>query len=192
MSDHVPRPVPSVDRSCLEHFKALEQLQNFSRDAFGDLVRTVTGNSGMCAADACRVASEVVGRICAPLYGQVDPADLAESARHLDVGMGYARRVLRRYRPELYRERGEELVQRLVWGYPDHGFVLDLEELEEIGIPARHGTKDEEQFIEAMASVFRRFEPDAAVMEFVQGEPTEDRESNSLSGGVLGCAAAGN
>jgi hypothetical protein len=45
--------------------------------------------------------SEFASRICEPLYSQITPDDLGESARALELGTGYADRVLRRYRPAL-------------------------------------------------------------------------------------------
>ena len=161
-----------VDRSCLENFKALEQLQRYTRDTFNDLVTTVIANSGLCAEDAGRLASEVVGKICLPLYSQIDPAELAESARHLEVGVEYVRRVLRRYRPDLYRQRGEEIIRQLVWGYPSHGFVLDREELAEIGIPARTPTAEEAPLVEAIADKLPELQS-TFVIELIDGSEDE-------------------
>jgi len=154
-----------VDRSCLERFKALEQLQNYAVEAFQSLVRSVIDGSGMRAEDACRIGTDFAGKVCGALYAQIDPRALSESARFLEEGMAYAERVLRRYRPELYARSGPAIIERLVKGYPSHGFVIDLEELDEIGIPARPPAADEADAVEEMARALS--ECDGTVIEMV-------------------------
>ncbi len=70
----------------------------------------------------------------------------------MDMTVAYAERVLRRYRPELYAHKGPAIIERLVRGYADHGFVIDREELAEIGIPARGPTVAEAPLVVQLAS----------------------------------------
>jgi len=126
-----------LNTSRLLLFKALEQLQVAATDMYDDVVSRILKQSGMRPFEACSKAAELTSSLCGPLYAQLDPARLAESARGLELGGGYAERLLRRYRPAFYAENGRGLIQRLVHDYPAHSFILDWEEVQELGLPAR-------------------------------------------------------
>jgi hypothetical protein len=130
------------DRSCLRLSEALAVLKGYARDACEELARSLREN-GIRSDDAYRTATEFAGKVCQPLYAQLSPQALGESMRNNQVGIAYADRILRRYRPELYAQSGPKIIERLAWEYPTHGFVIDREELEEIGIPARAPTAAE-------------------------------------------------
>jgi hypothetical protein len=66
--------------------------------------------------------------------------------------------VLRRYRPDLYGARGIEIIGALVKSYPSHDFIIDLEELSEIGVPARSFTTEE-------ANIFKSFSTNVGNLE---------------------------
>ena len=72
------------------------------------------------------------------LYAQIDPRELGESIRMLTTSEEYAIRVMSRWGyPELERDERRRIAQTLVWGYPTHGFVIDLDEAIEIGLNAK-------------------------------------------------------
>ncbi len=180
-----------VERSRLEVFSALEQVKKHALDVFDELARAVTSNSGMPAEDVCRVAGEFAARICDPLYAQLTPQTVGQSARAMDMTVAYAERVLRRYRPELYAQKGPAIIERLVRGYADHGFVIDREELAEIGIPARGPTAAEAPLVGQLASALEGLsdkEPfielvDAAE-EDVRSETRDDPEQSGRKPGI--------
>jgi hypothetical protein len=144
-----------VDRSRLEVFSALDQLRKHAVETFDEMVRAVAQNSGMRCADVCRIGTEFVARICQPLYEQIDPFVLGQSVRGVDAGAAYAERLLRRYRPEVWASTGPHIVERLVKGYPDHGFVIDREELEELGVPVRAPSTAEGPLVERLATALQ-------------------------------------
>jgi hypothetical protein len=53
----------------------------------------------------------------------------------LEIADQYAERILTRYRPDI-RDR-KTVLRKLSRSYPTHDFIIDVEELREIGIPAR-------------------------------------------------------
>jgi hypothetical protein len=65
--------------------------------------------------------------------------------------MEYALRLLRRYRPELEGKLARKIVHTLIHAYPSHGFILDLEELRDLGLPARAPGEEEAPIVDALA-----------------------------------------
>ena len=145
-------------KSCLERFKALEQLQRHSIETFQLLVQSVLDASGMRALEACGVAAEFTGRICGPMYSRIDPDTLGQDARYLQIGEEYAQRILRRYRPTL-NDKKDDIVEAFVRGYPSHDFVIDLEELKELGVPARATAGEETVIIDALGDALLALRP---------------------------------
>ena len=76
-----------------------------------------------------RLAADIAMRIAIgsvePLYAQIDPVKLSEMSRAMDITSSYGER-LNEYSGNL---KGEALV-RLLYHYPDHGFVIDRKETE--------------------------------------------------------------
>jgi hypothetical protein len=145
-------------RSSLERFKALEQLQKHSLETFNIVVSTVLEASGMRPLDVCTIAAEFTARVCSPMYSQIDPDALGQNARDLEVGLQYATRVLNRYRSELPKDTRDEIARALVREYPSHNFPVDLEELEEIGLPARSATDKEAPILDELGAAIGSLE----------------------------------
>lgn len=123
-----------VYKSSLERFKALEQLQRYSLETF-NLVAQVALRAKMRLSDAYHVAIELTGSLMGPLYSQIEPDKIAQSARYLEIADQYAERIITRYRPDIVDRKA--VLRKLSRSYPTHDFVLDVEELVDIGIPAR-------------------------------------------------------
>jgi hypothetical protein len=140
-----------LNTSRLLPFKALQQLQHGATEMYDDVVRRVSEKSGMRLFEACSKAAELTQGLYGPLFGQLDPAHLAESARGLEIGVEYAERVLKRYRPALWADQGPKLLDRLVHGYPTHGFTIDQEEAHELGIPTRIPDAQEAALLDQLA-----------------------------------------
>jgi len=166
-----------VDRSRLEVFSALDQLKKHAIETFDELVRSVAENSGMRGEDVFRIGTEFAARICQPLYAQVAPQTVGQSLRAIDMTVAYVERVLRRYRPDLYAQNGPAIIDRLVRGYPDHGFVIDREELDKIGIPARAPTAAEAPALDRLANALGAMSGKEDFIELVEaagGERADD------------------
>lgn len=105
-----------------------------------------------------------------PIYAKIDPIRVADGACGLEVGSNYALRILARYRPDLPSDRHQPIVYRLIHAYPSHGFVIDAEELAEIGIPARSPDAVERAVLDAAAMGLRMHRDQGDVFELVGGE----------------------
>ena len=141
-----------VTLSRLAPFTALAQLKDGVMAFYDEAVGRIVQRSGMRPFEACSQAAELTSAVYRTIYQQIDPNRLAESARGLEIGCEYGVRVLRRYRPDVFAKDGEQLIHRLVHAYPSHGFVVDLEELAELGLPARAAEDGAERdAVEALA-----------------------------------------
>ena len=156
-----------LNTSRLLAFKALEQLQEVALDLYDSAVTRIAKKSGMRLCDACAQAAELTRGLLGPLYAQLDPLRIADNARGLEIGCEFADRILRRYRavdPETRRR----LIHRLIHTYPTHSFALDLEELTELGLPARIPSAEEAPHIEALGLALIEFGTDEDLIELVR------------------------
>lgn len=76
------------------------------------------------------------------LFSKVDMKELGEFDRMLQIGERYGETLLTRYR-KIDAEQAHAMMERLVYGYPSHSYVLDRDELADIGLPVR--AMDEQQ-----------------------------------------------
>ena len=124
--------------SALESFKALDQLLDFSLDSLYGIVQNLSNNAPMDIPYAIEHAQPLFSAIVSPLYSQVDPHELGNAGRSLAISEEYAMRVMERWGySEMEDDERRWIVRRLVWDYPTHGFVIDLEEAKQIGLKAK-------------------------------------------------------
>lgn len=136
--------------SALVPFSAVEQMADAlsltlrrTREAVGELGSTDPDDAAEIAATALRT-----------LFDSIDPLIIAQAARVLDEAREFAVRIFRRYRPDL-GDAGESIAQRLIHAYPCHGFPIDLEEVRELGLPARAANGAEAGPLDAAAAAIR-------------------------------------
>ena len=129
--------------SSLETFKALEQLRTYSLETLDAIIQLLVQMAHMDVPYALDHAQPLFSAIVMPLYQQVDPHELGESSRYLAMSEEYSMRVMTRWSyPDINDDVRRHIVRRLVWDYPTHGFVIDLDEAQELGLNA--GELDEE------------------------------------------------
>ena len=112
--------------SGLAETEALATLEEIAWRLFRKLIVETKGLPGgqitfKTAADA---ASPLVSGLLAPIFAQLDPLKLGENERALRIAVEYAGR-LNSHSGNL---RSRKTIDRLVSGYPDHGFVIDRKE----------------------------------------------------------------
>ena len=123
--------------SALETFNALEHLLSYSVDSLDAVIQLLLRRSPMDIPHALDRAHPMFAAIASPLYGQIDPHELGESGRYLSISEEYAKRAMERWAyADLSDADRHRIAQRLIWGYPDHGFVIDLKEAQETGLKA--------------------------------------------------------
>ena len=91
---------------------------------------------------AAHIATELAKGIIAPITAQIDPMHAGEVSRALKIGAEYGKRL------DLFSMNlQEDSLERLVEGYPSHGFVIDRNEATELFIHVRDASDDEKALI---------------------------------------------
>jgi hypothetical protein len=130
--------------SALNPFKTLEQLQKYSIETLDIAVKMVISRSDLDLDECIKHAINFVRVTTGPLFSKLDPEKLGEYTRALSVGTEYGNRLLRRYK-NWDDEKVNEVLERLVHGYPSHDYIIDYIELKEIGLDAELFNEEEEQ-----------------------------------------------
>jgi|SRR5580693_8304732 hypothetical protein len=116
--------------SPLDEFKSMEFLREYGTE-FLDYFTFVLTDRGLSVKQALHESIPAVASMTAPLFAHIDPSKVGSYRRNLAEGEEYARRLL----SQTGNPYTEELVQRLVWKYPVHDFVIDYAEAKDMGLP---------------------------------------------------------
>lgn len=123
-------------KSALNQFKSLERLRGFSLESLRAASEVLWDREVRRTEDILKYGMEFVRVTSEPLLGKIESHKLGDYGQALAIGEEYGRRLLRRL-PGLSDARREEVVRRLVHGYPSHEYVIDCQELAELGFTAR-------------------------------------------------------
>lgn len=109
--------------SGLDIIQAVNYLQNQTLIAFQAYLVGLTQDVGLSTKVASDISSRLTTGLFEPITAQIDPVRLAEMQRATEVAFEYGSRLA---------EHGKNVradgLQRLVNGYPSHGFVIDRKE----------------------------------------------------------------
>ncbi|MBZ0155389.1 MAG: hypothetical protein K8I29_04135 [Alphaproteobacteria bacterium] len=157
--------------SALNGFKALEQVQLHTIETLDIATKLILSRSRMKITEAIHLATEFSGQTSGTLYSMLNPSKIGEYARALEIGEHYGILILTRYMG-WPREKAEATVKQLVKQYPSHGFVIDLEELCLLGLPAKEvdaalmdsvSALRKQLLLKSSNSLIELIEPEAAV-----------------------------
>jgi hypothetical protein len=116
-------------RSGLTTRSALADLKSHSFDLFEHFMFAITAKSR--GSVSFKLAAEIAGRVTAELmskvYEQINPEALGQDFMDLSVATKYCQRLVK-YSKNLK----PGAIQRLVFEYPSHDFVIDLQEAKEL------------------------------------------------------------
>ncbi len=185
--------------SALNPFKTLEQLQKFSLESLDIAVKMISLRSGMDLDDCLKHGIEFVRATTGPLFAQLNPEKLGEYSRALSVGTEYGQRLLRRFKSDWDQQKRDEVLEKLVHGYPSHDYIIDYHELQEIGFEARLFEGDERGVVLGLyrlildeKSAVELVEPTAVVKQTAAQPPATQQDSAEApqTGAASGEAAA--
>ena len=170
--------------SALNGFKALEQVQIHTIETLDMASKLIIHRSGMKMSDAYSLAAEFSGRTSGTLYSQLDPKKIGEYARALEIGERYGNIILTRYM-NWSDEKAEIVIKKLVKSYPSHEFIIDIEELEKIGLPVKSVAEKEElilddlrlSLLDSKSDIIKLIEPEKPVKEKSSPEAKEKIDS---------------
>lgn len=175
-------------KSALNGYKSLEQIQNHAvenLDIATKLILHRTGNR-MRLQDIIKLAIEFSGNTSGCLYNQIHPKSITEYARALDIGEQYGVRILVRYMG-WSTEKAKPVIHRMVYDYPSHSFIIDTEELTELGFTVEKATGELENIMEGLGLTLQMRnhsdEQEIKLLEFTpttqtQGKVSAKKKSN--------------
>ncbi|HEX3708998.1 MAG TPA: hypothetical protein VHV56_03835 [Pseudolabrys sp.] len=116
-------------RSGLTTRSALEDLKTHSFELFEHFMTEIITKSGTAVSFrlAAEIASRMSSRVMSRIYEQINPDALGQDYRDLNIALKYGERLNREY-----GNLKKGALHRLVYDYPSHDFVIDLEEAQEI------------------------------------------------------------
>jgi hypothetical protein len=85
--------------------------------------------------EALSLAVEFSGETSGCLYNQLDPLTIGEYQRALEIGQRYGFIILTKYMG-WDSDRAKEVVYNLIYSYPSHESVIDMDEFKMLGFPA--------------------------------------------------------
>lgn len=131
--------------SGLDIIQALEMVMQHTQVAFRQAMMDIRVGARLSTKLAGEFASTIAVGIAEPLYAQIDPNRLGEMQR--------AMRITHEYGERLDRQAGNlkpDALNRLVAGYPSHGFVIDRREARELFTSVTAPTTAEGAVVQAM------------------------------------------
>ena len=117
-----------VSNSGLDIFKTLETLEERASLSFSKYLQHVRFGHGLSTRMSADIASKLVDSIIKPIAEQIDPMKIGEHQRATDIATEYGQRLNQTSHSLL----SEDSLNKLIRGYPSHGFVIDRKEAKEL------------------------------------------------------------
>lgn len=119
-------------KSALNGFKALEQVQTHALENLDLATRVIYERSGLKMLEAIELAIEFSGKTSACLYNQLDPMNIGEYKRSLEISERYGHLILIRLMG-WSEEKAHSVAMSLIYDYPSHDSIIDMEDLKGLG-----------------------------------------------------------
>jgi len=118
-------------RSALDEVQAIERLRAEAWSALDEAVLLLLGRTRKTIGSIMPSAIEYTTEIMRPLFEKVDVVQYTRMSRLLKIGEAYAVRLLQ---PKYSEAVARGIADKLVRNYPTHGFYIDADETEAIGL----------------------------------------------------------
>ena len=130
-------------------YGSLEELQRFALETLDVTVKLLLSRAEFSVDEAIGHAIDFASRVSNPLFSKLDTEKVAECSRALELGKEYGERLLKRYSKFREGER-DRLLERLIRGYPSHGYIIDYKELSDMGLDVELPSDPSKPIIEKM------------------------------------------
>jgi hypothetical protein len=137
MEYHEDQP-PTLESS-LDGLKSLAMIQNCGISSTGQLTEFVLAQTGLQLNEAVKVASSFGAEVAIGLSEQLNIRTIGKFSRWLKLSEMYAETVLTRYL-NWSPEKASKTAKKLVNDYPDHGYIIDIEEAQKLGLNVEKAT----------------------------------------------------
>lgn len=114
-----------VSNSGLDIFKTLETLEDRANLAFSKYLRSIRFGQGISTKMSAEMATKLVDAIINPIAEQIDPMKIGEHQRANDIAYEYGKRLSKTSNS---LKDNNTTLEKLIRGYPTHGFVIDRKE----------------------------------------------------------------
>ncbi|MGE5647938.1 MAG: SDH family Clp fold serine proteinase [Acidobacteriota bacterium] len=129
--------------SPLDEFKSMEFLREYAVELLDYFTLLFIKRSGISIKEAIHESIPCVTGMMRPLYEKIDPLEVGGHRRALAIGEEYASRLLRL----VGNQHGNSIVEKLVWKYPSHDFVVDIDEARELNLPVSALPPDQDNLL---------------------------------------------
>jgi hypothetical protein len=142
--------------SPIDDFKSMEFLREYAVEILDYFTVTFVKRYGISLKDALPHSTSCVTGLVGELYKKIDPLEVGGHRRSLAVGEEYANKLL----SLMKNPNKKAIVQRLVWQYPSHDFVVDYDEALELGLPVqRLDRRQDDMLIDGLKEVVKHEVP---------------------------------
>ena len=166
-------------KSPLETMRGLEFLRDHYLETFTLVMNILATEYGIDSSNALEHASRVLSPMTAPLYQLVDYRELGDALRILSISEAYARGIMLRWSPIDSNDTIDNIVEKLVWGYPDHGHIIDLAEARSIGLS---NAKELDATLECLCESLIASQSEGIVKSYAPGSTTPPESAGAENG----------
>jgi len=139
--------------SALNPFKAVEQMQNLALETLDMAMKMIVQRTDLDLDECFKHGIEFVKVTTGPLIGQLNPEKLGTYSRLLSICEDYGNRLLRRF-SSFDEKQQKEMIKNFVHGYPSHDYIIDYNELKEIGFSVELFDEDERSVVKDLFNYF--------------------------------------
>lgn len=133
--------------SALDEVQSLERLHAFSLEAVDRTMLLMLNRTGKKVEPLLPHILKYVADMTRPLFEKIDTVHYNQMSRALKVAEEYAIRLLNNQYPA---DKAGEIARQLVHGYPEHGFIIDMEEASSIGLDVQAAEPEVEAIMDRM------------------------------------------
>lgn len=136
--------------SALEAVQPINYFIDLASEVAFDIGRTIRNEVQLSRHDALELALGHSQALLAPVFSKFEPSAVSQAERQLEVGAKYAAELLRRYHfggEQTKAGMVDAIARHLVWGFPDHGYVIWRDEVAELGLNVKPAEEDEAWFV---------------------------------------------
>jgi hypothetical protein len=143
--------------SALDRSKSIDYLRSHAIETFDIMTQLILSRTDFPLKDAIEVSQMFTKNICEPLYSKVDPDKLGEYTRLLKTGEEYTRRAMLGYGySEGKSAEIKKILDKIIYGYPCHSFVIDYQEAKELGLNVRLPNSEEESILDRISGFIKK------------------------------------
>lgn len=182
---------PDFDReSALIDEKSLEIIEDHSKVSFIKTYRLIHNSDNDILIKKTELSKQIfdfLSDFYKPLLSKIDPYKLGDKKRKLDIGKDYADKILRQYNKKLKSEDRRYLVDFLVNDCPDHGYIIDFDEINKYlpnVVKSEDIGKEYKGILGDLTTLFIELKEDILFVDFIvdkkENENSELKKNNNM------------